>query len=394
MPYQMSVTVAEERIRDSGKVGRRVSSEADLIRMLQSLLPGWDIDVATTDRGETIEEIIDSWRRPGLLVKYHPELRGDGSRGSPDALAAISAPMGMHESEGLLMFLYQDISDMNELIVIHEVAHALTVDFDAAHSERWLDTYLKMLGNAGLQEAVNLISFMTGKTEIKFVEGRRRRIASRPSKVFIRNKVHYADPKRNYPGHDRPMPLCGTKSQQVLPSAEPDDTPVDCEKCLNIRAEGRRRQAAFYKAWEKPAAAYPMADSYADAREGFARTRKPQDFILTDEGLVKEKPVCVKCGNRIEVGGGGNRCVYYPKSKNIEASHYMCTWGQIMDDVMGEYYERNASLKKGAPFAGYDDFADCVNKNSDKNDPEAYCGSIKRKTEGSRLHHPRYRSIR
>jgi len=33
------------------------------------------------------------------------------------------------------------------------------------------------------------------------------------------------------------------------------------------------------------------------------------------------------------------------------------------------------------PFAGYDDFDDCVRQNSDKDDPEAYCGAIKDKTE-------------
>lgn len=34
------------------------------------------------------------------------------------------------------------------------------------------------------------------------------------------------------------------------------------------------------------------------------------------------------------------------------------------------------------PFAGYRNFADCVKKNQDKKDPEAYCASIKRKVEG------------
>jgi len=34
------------------------------------------------------------------------------------------------------------------------------------------------------------------------------------------------------------------------------------------------------------------------------------------------------------------------------------------------------------PFAGYKNFEDCVAKNQDKNNPEAYCGEIKRKTEG------------
>ncbi len=33
------------------------------------------------------------------------------------------------------------------------------------------------------------------------------------------------------------------------------------------------------------------------------------------------------------------------------------------------------------PFAGYEDFDDCVSKNSDKGDPKAYCGSIQAKVE-------------
>lgn len=325
MPYQVNVTIAEERVRDSGKVGRRVSSEADLIRMLKDLLSGWDIDVATTSRGGTIEEIIASWRRPGLIVKHYPELRGDGSRGS-DALAAISAPMGMHESEGLLMFLYQDINDMNELIVIHEVAHALTADFDAGHSERWLDTYLEMLKKAGLKEAVNLISFMTGKMEINFVEG-------------------------------------------------------------------ARRQAAFYEPWQKPARAIPMADSFADVERGFARARNEKEFRLTEQGLASERPNCSSCRRRIEVGE--SHVGYYdPKSRDINMMHSTCSWGGIMDEVVGDFYERNASLKKGAPFAGYDDFADCVSKNQDKDNPEAYCGAIKNKVEGRLLRPSRYRSLR
>lgn len=36
---------------------------------------------------------------------------------------------------------------------------------------------------------------------------------------------------------------------------------------------------------------------------------------------------------------------------------------------------------KGEPFAGYKDFDDCVSKNSDKDDPQAYCGTIKSQAE-------------
>jgi hypothetical protein len=41
------------------------------------------------------------------------------------------------------------------------------------------------------------------------------------------------------------------------------------------------------------------------------------------------------------------------------------------------------AMRKGAPFAGYKDFAACVAANQDKDDPEAYCGSIKHKVEGA-----------
>ena len=41
-----------------------------------------------------------------------------------------------------------------------------------------------------------------------------------------------------------------------------------------------------------------------------------------------------------------------------------------------------AKLRLGEPFSSYKDFADCVAKNQDKKDPEAYCATIKQKTEG------------
>lgn len=33
------------------------------------------------------------------------------------------------------------------------------------------------------------------------------------------------------------------------------------------------------------------------------------------------------------------------------------------------------------PFAGYTDFADCVRKNQDKDDPEAYCAYVQREAK-------------
>lgn len=34
------------------------------------------------------------------------------------------------------------------------------------------------------------------------------------------------------------------------------------------------------------------------------------------------------------------------------------------------------------PFAGFKDFADCVRKNKNKRNPEAFCGAIKARVEG------------
>lgn len=39
------------------------------------------------------------------------------------------------------------------------------------------------------------------------------------------------------------------------------------------------------------------------------------------------------------------------------------------------------------PFAGYRDFEDCKSKNRDKNDPDAYCGSIKHQVEDKAMDH-------
>ena len=53
------------------------------------------------------------------------------------------------------------------------------------------------------------------------------------------------------------------------------------------------------------------------------------------------------------------------------------------ESVPKELSEAAISFLKtlGEPFAGYKDFADCVAKNKDKSNPDAYCGYIKHKVE-------------
>lgn len=50
--------------------------------------------------------------------------------------------------------------------------------------------------------------------------------------------------------------------------------------------------------------------------------------------------------------------------------------------------EARRRLLAGRPFADYADFADCVAKNQDKSDPEAYCGAIQASVEGKALPMP------
>jgi hypothetical protein len=51
-----------------------------------------------------------------------------------------------------------------------------------------------------------------------------------------------------------------------------------------------------------------------------------------------------------------------------------------LDDAIRKLTKREI----GKPFAGYKDFDDCVAQNSDKDNPEAYCGSIQAQVEGTK----------
>lgn len=53
----------------------------------------------------------------------------------------------------------------------------------------------------------------------------------------------------------------------------------------------------------------------------------------------------------------------------------------VKDVALAEKYGLKVN-KLGEPFAGYTDFADCVSKNSGKDDPEAYCAVAMRNVEG------------
>lgn len=59
---------------------------------------------------------------------------------------------------------------------------------------------------------------------------------------------------------------------------------------------------------------------------------------------------------------------------------------EFFETTNGVKFEALLEVKViGEPFADYTDFADCVSKNQDKDNPEAYCGSIQAQTEGKTL---------
>lgn len=52
--------------------------------------------------------------------------------------------------------------------------------------------------------------------------------------------------------------------------------------------------------------------------------------------------------------------------------------------IKGRIKKFSATLKT-MPFADYKNFQDCVNKNLDKGNPQAYCGKIKHQIEGGEM---------
>lgn len=55
------------------------------------------------------------------------------------------------------------------------------------------------------------------------------------------------------------------------------------------------------------------------------------------------------------------------------------------DEEKDKDKDKKKSLPLEKPFAGYKNFADCVRKNKNKRDPEAYCAEVKRRSEGKSL---------
>ncbi len=69
-------------------------------------------------------------------------------------------------------------------------------------------------------------------------------------------------------------------------------------------------------------------------------------------------------------------------NNNEGAENNKKTGAERNKDAMNPKEEGKSRQIESKPFAGYTNFADCVSKNQDKNNPEAYCAAIKKKVEG------------
>jgi hypothetical protein len=118
----------------------------------------------------------------------------------------------------------------------------------------------------------------------------------------------------------------------------------------------------FLQAW---ASSPRMAPDTAVLR-GYMATVRP----VLAEGLKE----CSGCGKPTAMSGKCHNC-QLEGNKDAQRAKL----GRRLDFN----WAAQASLQKGAPFAGYEDFDSCVAANQGKHDPEAYCGKIKHQVEGS-----------
>lgn len=103
---------------------------------------------------------------------------------------------------------------------------------------------------------------------------------------------------------------------------------------------------AFRKPWTFGAKAYAEADTFAALREGMKRARKTHMIHMPNTGEAGDQP-CAGCGvalrdqyavNKGEVPSRTDEWStwrYNPRTRSAYGMHYYCSWGALMDRVLG-----------------------------------------------------------
>jgi hypothetical protein len=108
------------------------------------------------------------------------------------------------------------------------------------------------------------------------------------------------------------------------------------------------------------------------------------ELILTEEltGIAKSgDSVILKDDGTFEINNSDTDLIEKEKARKLQ----MIGFERRLKE-RDEQKDKDKKVEKEdtiiqKPFADYKDFADCVSKNKDKENPEAYCGSIKHKIE-------------
>jgi hypothetical protein len=106
------------------------------------------------------------------------------------------------------------------------------------------------------------------------------------------------------------------------------------------------------------------------------------DVVKTDKLTITTVP---EAAPEVEPQKFGNKSTETPLTEKVKETKAPITLKEVKAPPKLNLDEDAPKLKLGEPFAGYTDFADCVAKNKDKENPEAYCGSIKHEAEGEML---------
>lgn len=100
----------------------------------------------------------------------------------------------------------------------------------------------------------------------------------------------------------------------------------------------------YRKPWTNGAYAYPVADTFADFREGMKRKRKQQWVKMPNSGEAGDRP-CSLCGIALRDPYASNpggpltqvddqsTWIYTPSTKTAVGVHYGCSWGAIFNAI-------------------------------------------------------------
>jgi hypothetical protein len=102
----------------------------------------------------------------------------------------------------------------------------------------------------------------------------------------------------------------------------------------------------YRKPWTNGAHAYPVADTFADFREGMKRKRKEQWVLMPNTGEAGARP-CSRCGIALRDPYPHNEgtpmefykadekstWIYTPRTKSAVGIHYGCSWGALFEAI-------------------------------------------------------------